>query len=239
MDIIGILGKGVGSTGLDVDNALYMTSMSGAVKPEEQDKLIFWGIVAEFIGRVAMLALALYAFSGDEPLFTIGGIGFTPPMVAALVAGVFLLWTNSGELYDFLKGKKSDGEAVKPMTLARALGEMTAVNLLLSIDTVVAVADMTDAFLGMVVIMGVSSLIRLLFVRQIAGFMTRHPEATIVTSSFLILVGLSLLAQGVNEDFPDAWFGVGLAIAFLVMLWYRHRRAEAAPASSPVRSGSR
>jgi predicted tellurium resistance membrane protein TerC len=138
MDIIGLLGKGIGSTGLDVDNALYMTSMTGAVKQEEQDKLIFWGIAAEFIGRVILLAIALYAFSGDEPLFTIGGIGFTPPMVAALVAGVFLLWTNGGELYEFFKGSKKDDKAVKKQTLTRALGEMTAVNLLLSIDTVVA-----------------------------------------------------------------------------------------------------
>lgn len=233
MDIIGLLGKGVGSTGLDVDNALYMTSMTGAVKHEEQDKLIFWGIAAEFIGRVALLAVALYAFSGDEPLFTIGGIGFTPPMVAALVAGVFLLWTNGGELYSFLKGTKNDGENVKPQTLMRALGEMTAVNLLLSIDTVVAVADMTDAFLGMVVIFSVSSVIRLLFVRQIAGFMERHPEATIVTSSFLILVGLSLLAQGFKEDFPEAWFGVGIAIAFVVMLGYKHYHDKDTPRPAP------
>ena len=94
MDFIGLLGKGVASTGLDVDNALYMTSMTGAVEREEQDKLIFWGIAAEFVGRVALLALALYAFSGDEPLFTIEGLGFTPPMVAALIAGVFLIWTR-------------------------------------------------------------------------------------------------------------------------------------------------
>ncbi|MEL7157936.1 MAG: hypothetical protein AAFN30_15265, partial [Actinomycetota bacterium] len=116
----------------------------------------------------------------------------------------------------------------------RALGEMTAVNLLLSIDTVVAVADMTDAFLGMVLIFSVSSVIRLLFVRQIAGFMVRHPEATIITSTFLILVGLSLLAQGVNEKFPDAWFGVGLAIAFVVMLAYKHRHPSPSAGEDPV-----
>ncbi|MGI9598266.1 MAG: TerC family protein, partial [Acidimicrobiales bacterium] len=148
MDIIGLLGKGVGSTALDVDNALYMTSMTGAVDHKDQDKLIFWGIVAEFIGRVALLALALYVFSGDDPLFTIGGIGFTPPMVASLVAGAFLLWTNGGDLYNTLTGNDADKADVKRMTLTRALGEMTAVNLLLSLDTVVAVVDMTDAFLG-------------------------------------------------------------------------------------------
>ena len=114
---------------------------------------------------------------------------------------------------------------------------MTAVNLLLSIDTVVAVVDMTDAFLGMVVILSVSSIIRLLFVRQIAGFMARHPEATIVTSSFLILVGLSLLAQGFNENFPDAWFGVGLAIAFVAMLGYKHYQNKNNATPVPATTG--
>ena len=221
LDLGNLLGQGVASTGLDVDNALYTTAASQTVDPKEQQRFIFWAHVLEFGARLGLLAISLYLFSGSDKLFTLFGVDFTPPMLAMMVAGVFLLFTNIKELDGFLIGAEEEKKEITRLPFNRALVEATIVNTVLSIDTVVAVADMTDEFAGMAIILSVSAIIRLLFLRQIAGFMAAHPEAKIITSSFLILIGISLVLQGVAVEFPEEGFTVGLAIAFILLIIYR------------------
>ena len=217
--IAGLLGEGVASTALDVDNALYMTSMSQAVEEKESKALIFWGIAVEYAARVGIAALALTVFTGDETLFSVGDTKVTPVMVAMLVAGLFLFCSNLKDLGDFLIGA-DDEQAVTSMSFGRALFEMSVVNVILSLDTVIAVTGEVTNVAAAAVVLSVSSIIRVLFVRQIAGFMAANPSLKIVTGGFLILIGLSLILQGLGTDFPEEGFGIGLVIAVLLMWAY-------------------
>ncbi len=237
--IAGLLGQGVASTALDVDNALYMTSMTQAVDEKESKALIFWGIVVEYAARVGIAALALTVFTGDETLFSVGDTEVTPVMVAMLVAGLFLFCSNLKDLGDFLIGAEDD-QAVTSMSFGRALFEMSVVNVILSLDTVIAVTGEVSNVAAAALVLSVSSIIRVLFVRQIAGFMAANPSLTIVTGGFLMLIGLSLILQGVGSDFPEEGFGIGLVIALGLMWAYdelgprwfaRHLRADEPQAS--------
>lgn len=219
MNFFDLLGRGVGATALDVDNALYMTAMSQAVPEKDRKRLIFWGILLEYGARLVLLAISLYVFSGDETLFTMFGVDITPAGLAMILAGIFLIVSNLGELGSFLAGKEEKQE-VKEMPFGKALTEMTVVNTALSIDTVVAVADMSDNFLGMAVILSVSSIIRLLFVQQIARFLTKYPSTKILTSSLLIIIGTTLVLQAFNDQLSDIEVGIAFGVAILLMVYY-------------------
>ena len=219
IDVLGSLGKGAVATTLDVDNALYMTAQTQAVEKPDQSRLIGWGILIEYLARIAIAWLALEVISGDEALFTIGDTKVTPVMVALLIAGLFLFLTNVKDVGDFLVGQEEQTE-VKKQPFTRVLLEMSGVNAILSIDTVVSVTSESDELLTVALILSVSSVIRLLFLRQIAGFMRTHPSFKVLTGTFLVLIGLSLILQGVGIDFPEEAFAVGMVIALLLQWAY-------------------
>ena len=224
MNVLDALGKGVVGTTLDVDNALYMTAETQAVEKKDQSRLIGWGILVEYLARVFIAWLALEVVSGDTTLFTIGDTKVTPVMVALLIAGLFLFVTNFKDVGDFLVGQEEE-QQVEKQPFDTVLAKMSGVNTILSIDTVVAVTSESDDLATVALILAVSSVIRLLFVRQIATFMREHPSFKILTGVFLILIGLSLMLQGVGIDFPEEAFGVGILIAVGLMWLYKQHGA--------------
>ena len=227
--LIHLLWLGVLATSLDVDNALYMTSATQNREEREQRRLIFWGLFCEFFARFSLLMLAFYLASGKEVFFTLYGFAVTPQVIALLCAGAFLFISSAGDLCDYFEGKE-DGDngatAEAKTSFASLLVQMTVVNTVLSIDTVIAVSDMTGQLLGGAVILAVSAFIRFLFVRQIAGFIARYPETKIVVLTFLTMVGLQLILQAFHDDMPESAFNLviaGALVSALLMYWRRTR----------------
>lgn len=220
---------GLVATTLDVDNALYMTSQTQGRSEEEQKRLIFWGLIAEYAARFALVLVAFYIATGQEPLFTLAGFAVTPKALALLGAGIFLLTSSLGDLNDFFSSKGAGEKRQKTETktsFTQLLVQMTVVNTVLSIDTVIAVTGMTTQLVGAAIILAVSAIIRFLFVRQIAGFIARHQETKIVILSFLMLIGAQLILQAFHDDLPESLFNLVLAGALVVALGYRDYHAQ-------------
>ncbi len=220
---------GLVATTLDVDNALYMTSSIQARDEKEQKRLILWGLIAEYIARFILVLVAFYLATGKEVLFTLMGLEVTPQTIALFGAGIFLFYSSAKDLVGFYSGEAEEDDATKAVAKAAfgtVLLQMTIVNTVLSIDTVVAVAGMTNVLLGAAIILGVSALMRFLFVRQIAGFLSAHPETKIVIYTFLMLIGLQLILQAVHDDLPDAAFNIVMLIALAVALFGHRNKVE-------------
>ncbi len=224
-----LLWLGLVATTLDVDNALYMTSSIQGRDEKEQNRLILWGLIAEYIARFLLVLVAFYLATGKEVLFALGNFEVTPQTVALLGAGLFLFYSSAKDLFGFHAGEENAGgpeKAVAKAAFGTVLLQMTVVNTVLSIDTVIAVAGMTKLLFGAAVILGVSAVIRFLFVRQIAGFLADHPETKIVIYTFLMLIGLQLVLQSVNDDLPESAFNVIMLIAIAVALFARRNKVS-------------
>ena len=211
-----LLWLGLIATTLDVDNALFMTSSTQGRSEKERSQLILWGLVAEYVARFILVMIAFYLATGKEVLFTVAGVEVTPQAIALLGAGLFLFASSIGDLMDHFEGK-GDG-ANKPKSATKTAFttlfiQMTIVNTVLSIDTVIAVAGMTDQLAGAAVILGVSAIIRFLFIRQIAGFIERYPETKIIILTFLTMIGLQLILQAFSDDLPEIAFNIIMVIA--------------------------
>lgn len=222
INLLQLLWLGILATGLDVDNALYLTSQIKTLDEKEQKKAIFYGILLEYGSRILLIVVSLYLLSGNQTLFTLGGINFTAQSLALLVAGAFLFLKSSKELIEFLEGveEKEETKSTAKMSFSRLILEMTIVNTVLSIDTVIAVTGMSKLIIGMAIILSVSSIIRFFFVKQIGKFMEEHPSMNVVISAFLILIGLQLLLQAFNDDLPEIYFNTGIVIAIIVQILY-------------------
>ena len=224
-----LLWLGLVATTLDVDNALFMTSSTQGRSQKEQNQLILWGLVAEFAARFILVLVAFYLATGKEVLFTVAGFDVTPQALALLCAGIFLFYSSVGDLFEYFEGK-GDGES-KPKSAAKVAFttlfiQMTIVNTVLSIDTVIAVAGMTNQLAGAAVILGVSAIIRFLFIKQIAGFIERYPEIKIVILTFLTMIGLQLILQAFSDDLPEIAFNIIMIIAVIAALFGRRQAGQ-------------
>jgi predicted tellurium resistance membrane protein TerC len=232
--LLDMLRLGLTTTLLDVDNALYMTSAIDPLPAEKQKKAIFWGLVIEFFARIVLVIIFGYLASGTKVLFEIFGIEFTAETLSLLVAGIFLLIRSTRDLFRFFLGAEQEEPAPdqnqdqdQGKSFTRLLIEMSLVNALLSVDTVIALTGSAlgsgAAFAVILYLLLFSAVVRLFFVRQIAQFIKRYPATNIIILTFLSLVGLELITLGLGGHLPELLFSALMLLALLVAILYQLR----------------
>ena len=227
MDLLNLVVAGLLLTAVDIDLVIYVSSMAQTVEKSDQNRLINRVLLIEVVGRTAFLALMLYVIGDDATLFTAFGVDFTVVGIALLLSGFYLFVSSSIELGKFVGGTDQRAVIVTRLPFRRAWIEVALVNLVLSLDGVVVAAGASKNFMGSVVVLAMSMLIRWLFVRQIAAYLARNPSITIVTTNFLVLIGITLILEGLQIDFPKEAFGLGLIAAFIVQVSYKKYRSKA------------
>jgi predicted tellurium resistance membrane protein TerC len=230
--LLALLQQSIFITSIDLDNATYTTSAIQHLKPEKQQIAIFWGTLLEFIGRLLLTALFLILTNEDEPLFTLFGVEFTIENISLFGAGTFLLIRNGRELIDFFRTQSEAHETqpVRAGSFRNVIFEMGVVLTIMSIDTVLAGLGITSKFSILLFLFLFSAVVRLLFVRQIAAFVVRYPAINIVILTFLILIGIELIIQGLGIDI-EPLFNLIMVVALIVAINY-HRQKAKPPVSS-------
>jgi predicted tellurium resistance membrane protein TerC len=230
--LLDMLRLGATTTLLDVDNALYMTAAIDPLPAEKQKKAIFWGLVIEFLARILLVIIFGYMASGTKVLFEIFGIEFTAETLSLLAAGIFLLIRSIRDLFRFFLGVEQEEPAPdqnqdQGKSFTRLLIEMSLVNALLSVDTVIALTGSAlgsgAAFAVILYLLLFSAVVRLFFVRQIARFIKRYPATNIIILTFLSLVGLELITLGLGGHLPELLFSALMLLALLVAILYQLR----------------
>lgn len=227
MLLIDLLWAGVLVTALDIDNALYMTAVVDNVPERRQNRVVLFGLLAEFIGRLGMIMLIFWVFGGSAVSITLFGIEMSVESIALIAAGLFLFLRSSRELIRFFSGVEAEDEVdmsvVDERSILKLIAEMTLVNMTLSVDTVLAITGSTNDAWLIIYLLLFSVVIRLLFVRQITTIINRLPSLNIVILTFLILVGLELCLQGFGLQFPEEIFNLILLAAVLTAVIYERR----------------
>ncbi len=227
VQLLTLLQQGILVTLLDVDTAVYMTSAIEHLQFRKQKQAIMWGLLAEFAGRIGLIGLFYSLFSENETLFTLLGIKFTPDSISLFIAGAFLLYKSSSDLYEFLTSEEKPEQLKLPqVSFPRLMIEMTVVNLMLSIDTIVVVSTRALDFSTIIFLFLVSAMIRLFAIDKLAQFIKKYPSLNIVILIFLILIGFELFLEGLWFEFPEAIFNTVIVLAIIVAIIHQHRQSQ-------------
>ena len=150
--------------------------------------------------------------------------------LSLLVAGLFLFLRSSKDLVEFFKerGEQEEDYKIKKLPYRQLMIEMSFVNILLSIDTVVAVGGMAQELWFVIYVLAFSGVMRLLFVREIARFIRKYPAMNIVALVFLIMIGLELIAQAMGLDAEPAFNAILLGAGVILAIVYHWRSKKAA-----------
>jgi predicted tellurium resistance membrane protein TerC len=220
---------------LGIDNVIFISILAGKLGPAEAEKARKLGLLLAMGARIALLFSISWLTRLTAPLFVLFEHEISGRDLVLIAGGLFLLGKSTYEIHDKLEGH--EGHAMKKVapSLASVLVQIMLLDIVFSLDSVITAVGMVDELAVMVIAVVVAVGFMLAFSGAIARFVNEHPTIKILALSFLILIGVLLVAEGFDQHIPKGY--VYFAMAFSVgveMLNMRLRRV-----TQPVQLHSR
>lgn len=211
---------------LGIDNIIFISILTGKLPQHQQKKGRIMGIAFALVIRVILLFSLTWVMTLTAPLFNIGDwFGFTGTWAERLaisgrdliliVGGLFLLYKSVHEIHGSLEGEHSE-KIVKPLSFTATIIQIGILDLVFGLDSVITAIGMADHVEIMIAAVVISMVFMIVAVNPVGNFVNRHPSVKILALSFLILIGVSLLAEGV--DMPIAKSNIYFAMGFSIFV---------------------
>jgi predicted tellurium resistance membrane protein TerC len=215
---------------LGVDNIIFISILSGKLPPAQQPRARRLGLLGAMVTRVLLLFSLAWIIRLTEPWFNIMGHDISGRDLILILGGLFLLAKSTHEIHDKLEGE--DGHASRPIhaSFTTVIVQIMLLDIVFSLDSVITAVGMVDELWVMVTAVIIAVAIMMLSAEPISAFVHRHPTVKMLALSFLLLIGLSLIAEGFDHHIPKGYiyFAMGFSV-FVEAINLRLRKS-----SSPV-----
>ncbi len=203
---------------LGIDNIIFISILADKLPDNQRNKLRYWGIGLAMLMRLALLGLISWILKLDQVLFTVLETDFTGKGIILLFGGLFLIYKSTKEIYHktelHLNAKNKKQEIVR--SFSKLLSEVIILDLVFSIDSIITAVGMVDQLWIMYTAVIVTVLIMLVAAKPISEFISKHPSFKILALCFLMMIGVSLIAEGLSFEIPKGYIYFSMAFAFLV-----------------------
>lgn len=222
---------------LGVDNIIFISIISGKLPMKDQKKARNIGLMSAMIIRVGLLFVLGWILGLEKDLFNLQDlgipfdIGMSGKGLILLGGGLFLLYKATSEIHHKLEGEEDDmGKKAIASSLSRAILDITVINIIFSVDSIITAVGMTDVIPVMAAAIILSTIGMLLFAKPVGDFVETHPSIKMLALSFLVMIGTLLVAEAFHVTVPKGYIYFAMAFSFLVeMLNIRMRKAASKP----------
>jgi len=202
---------------LGIDNIIFISILADKLPENERNKLRNWGIGLAMAMRLCLLALISWILKLDQTLFTLFETDFSGKGLILIFGGLFLIYKSTKEIY--LKTEIVNNENTKTTQVknfGKLLTEVIILDLVFSIDSIITAVGMVEELWVMYTAVIVTVIIMLIASKPISDFIRIHPSFKILALCFLMMIGVSLLAEGFQFEIPKGYIYFSMAFAFLV-----------------------
>ena len=215
---------------LGIDNIIFISILVDKLPPEKRELARRIGLFTAMFMRIGLLLLLSWIVGLTAPLFAVLGKEFTGRDLILVAGGLFLLWKSTGEIHQLLEGEEGGHSSAVPATFAAVILQIMVVDLVFSLDSIITAVGMVDEVAVMIAAVVVSVGLMMAFAGAIGRFVSDHPTIKMLALSFLVVVGVVLIADGFEYHVPKGFVYFAMAFSLAVeMLNIRMRRAKAAP----------
>lgn len=202
---------------LGIDNIIFISILADKLPEDQRNKLRYWGIGLAMIMRLLLLAVISWILRLDQTLFTWFNIAFSGKSLILIVGGLFLLYKSTKEIYhkSEIASEETPRIPVKS-SFSKLLGEVILLDLVFSVDSIITAVGMVNELWVMYTAVIVTVIIMLVASKPISDFIYKHPSFKILALCFLMMIGVSLLAEGFQFKIPKGYIYFSMAFAFLV-----------------------
>ncbi len=215
---------------LGVDNVIFISILAGKLPHQEQQRARTTGILLAVITRILLLLSLSWIISLEEPFFTIIGLGISGRDLILLAGGLFLLGKSTYEIHEKLEGQEGHTSAKVASTFASVIIQILLLDVVFSLDSVITAVGMVDHISIMVVAVIVAAIVMVFTAGPIGEFVEKHPTIKILALSFLLLIGFTLVVEGLHQHIPKGYvyFAMGFSV-FVEMINLRMRDVSVKP----------
>lgn len=218
---IGLLTLSLLEIVLGIDNIVFIAILTAKLPEHQQARAYRLGLFGAMFMRVGLLFAISWVMSLQDPLFAVLGEELSGRDLILLAGGAFLIYKAVQEIYEKVEGHSDEQVQGWFKGLPGIIGQIMVMDLIFSLDSVVTAVGMVDEIIVMIVAVVLAILVMLIFAKPIGDFVNRHPSMKILALSFLLLIGVMLVAEGfgqhVNKGYIYFAMGFGLIIELLNM----------------------
>ena len=201
---------------LGIDNIIFISILAGKLAPEQRDKARKVGLFLAMFIRIALLASLAWIAKLTNPLFTVLGQEISGRDLILLIGGVFLLAKATHEIHDKLEGAEGHASAKVAASFTAVIIQILLLDIVFSLDSVITAVGMADELAVMIIAVVLAVSVMLFAARPVSEFVERHPTVKMLALSFLLLIGMSLVAEGLDQHIPKGYIYFAMGFSVLV-----------------------
>ena len=209
---------------LGIDNIIFISIISDRLPESKQRTARNLGLTLALVARLGLLAAVSWVMQMTDPLFTIYDIEITGQSIVLLSGGLFLIYKSNSEMHNAVTGEE-ETESRGKVTLSSVITQIVLIDIVFSFDSIISAIGMTndlaketgkDPMIIIYIAVIISMIVMLLFAKQISKFISGHPTVKMLALSFLVAIGVILVAEAFGEHVPKGYLYFAFVYALLV-----------------------
>jgi predicted tellurium resistance membrane protein TerC len=215
---------------LGIDNIIFISILSGKLPKEEQKKGRLLGLSLAMITRILLLFSISLIVKLTEPFFTVFDLGISGRDLILILGGLFLLAKSTMEIHSKLEGEEEHHELKAKVSFWGVIIQILLLDIVFSLDSVITAVGMANELAVMVIAVIIAVIFMMFFSGSISDFVEKHPTIKILALSFLLLIGFSLIIEGLHQHIPKGYIYFAMAFSvFVEMLNLKMRKKKSKP----------
>lgn len=215
---------------LGIDNIIFISILTNKLPEHLQERGRIVGLSGAMIMRILLLLSIGWVIQLEDPWFDIIGEEFSGRDLILIAGGLFLLGKSTFEIHERLEGHEGGRKTVAAASFASVILQIMVLDLVFSIDSVITAVGMTDIVPVMIAAVVIAILVMMVSAEGISDFVNKHPTVKMLALSFLLLIGMTLVAEGLDQHIPKGYiyFAMGFSV-FVEFLNIRVRGSHERP----------
>jgi predicted tellurium resistance membrane protein TerC len=200
---------------LGIDNLIFLSIVSGRLPLHQQRLARQIGLALALLGRLALLFSLTWIIGLTEPVFTLLGLAISWRDIVLLLGGLFLIVKGTMETHHMLEGHEQEA-GIGTLTFGVAVVQIIILDVVFALDSIITAVGMTDLLPVMVIAVVIAMIVMLVAANPVGDFVNNHPTVKMLALSFLLLVGVALIADGLHFHIPRGYLYFAIAFSALV-----------------------
>ena len=221
---------------LGIDNIIFISILAGKLPAGEQRRARTVGLTLAMVTRILLLLSLTGIMRLTRPLFSTFGHAFSGRDLILLLGGLFLLWKSTREIHDKLEGEEGRQNVKAGATFGGVIVQIALLDIVFSLDSVITAVGMVRQVGVMIAAIVLAVLVMLMAAGAISDFVHRHPTLKMLALSFLLLIGVTLVADGLGQHVSKGYvyFAMGFSVFVESLNLRLARKAEPVHLKEPI-----
>jgi predicted tellurium resistance membrane protein TerC len=214
---------------LGIDNIVFISILAGRLPQNQRERARKLGLSLAMLIRILLLFTITWVMRLTTPLFAVTSQEISGRDLILILGGLFLIAKSTHEIHDKLEGEEGHADARVAASFSGVIVQILLLDIVFSLDSVITAVGMVESLLIMVLAVVIAVGVMLVSARAIGEFVDRHPTVKMLALSFLILIGVSLIGEGLDQHIPKGYIYFAMGFSIFVEMINLRVRAKSAP----------